>query len=76
MNTVEQVVTRPEYDKLTLRKGDPSRWALETPSIPGARNWVVYLEFTGGQLSRVAVRTADSVSELPAAAPPDKVAAR
>ena len=76
MNRVEQVVTRPEYDKLRLAKLDPSRWALETPSIPGARNWVMYLEFTRGQLSRVAVRTADSVNEIPAAAPPDKVAAR
>jgi hypothetical protein len=76
MNTVEQLLTRPEYDKLRLFKADPTRWALETPSIPGARNWVVYLEFTGSQLSRVAVRTADSVNEIPAAAPADKVAVR
>jgi hypothetical protein len=36
----------------------------------------VYLEFTGGQLSRDADRTAYSLNEIPAGAPADKVAIR
>jgi hypothetical protein len=75
-DTVEAVIGRPEYDRLTLAKADDLKWLVETPPIPGARNWVLWLAFDRGRLSRVAVRTADSSTEMPAGAPADKAVVR
>lgn len=69
---VEEMIARNEYERLALVKIDSPSWLVRTPELVGATNWVIWLDFDGDKLSRVAVRTADSARTIPGAAPPDK----
>ena len=73
---VEEMLGRSQNQRLTLVKIDPASWQVRTPEVIGAGNWVIWLDFDGDILSRVAVRTADSDRIAPADAPPDKLRAR
>ena len=44
---------------------------LDSPLEFGARNWMLYLQFDDERLSSARIRTADSMYEHPAEAPPD-----
>jgi hypothetical protein len=70
---VEQVMDSGRYPHLQFHRGHEERWSGATPSEFGAGNWVLVIEFQGGQVSALRVRTADGDHDHPAEAPPDKV---
>jgi hypothetical protein len=69
---VAATLSQPEYGRLRLMKIKDETWIVRTPEVLGARNWVVWLSFDAKRLSRLAIRTADSIDEIPSGAPPDK----
>jgi hypothetical protein len=57
---------QPQPDK----RGSLTR--VTSPLVFGARNWVLLINTSDGQVVGVRYRTADSVNEHPSAAPPDE----
>jgi uncharacterized protein (TIGR02145 family) len=71
---VRQAFGAPHYPDLRFHQDDDQRWFAAAPFEFGAQNWVLLIEFKGGHVSAVRVRTEDSDRYRPAEAPADKVA--
>lgn len=74
-SSVEALFKRGQYKKLTLDKlpkGSSPRFAIATPLIWGAGNWIAYVDFERDVIVAVRVRTMDSVDDHPDTAPPDR----
>lgn len=74
-SSVEELFNRGQYQKLTLDKlpkGNSPRFAIATPLIWGAGNWVAYVDFERDVILAVPVRTQDSADHHPDTAPPDR----
>jgi hypothetical protein len=54
---------------LRLDSGSPQTWSVSMPSEFGAREWVLYLDFSDGKVSGIRVRTSDG--PRPSLAPED-----
>ena len=61
------------HTRLELVKVNPAMWIIETPYTFGAQNWILYLDFTGDELTAMRVRTVDTDRLLPPGAPVDIV---
>ena len=61
-----------DYQYLKLKEHSGNWWSVSTPLQFGAGNWVLYIEFSGPNVSRLKIRTEDSQFEKPPNAPPDK----
>jgi len=56
---------------LTIAAVDANLVIVQTPHTFGAGNWLAWLDFTGGRLSSIRIRIADSVRIKPTGSPPD-----
>jgi hypothetical protein len=56
---------------LKIADVDTNLVLVRTPDTFGAGNWIAWLDFTGGRLSSIRIRTADSVRIKPTGSPSD-----
>lgn len=61
---------RPQW--LTLYPVSENLWIITTPSVLGASNWILRVEFEKGQVSALRIRTEDNDLIHPQSAPVDK----
>jgi len=72
-NEVNVLLQQSRADGLTLSTSRRDEWFVETPFQIGARNWVLWIEYTGDSVRALRLRTADSLRQKPADAPDDLI---
>lgn len=60
------------YPHLTFYYDEDTGWVVVAPYEFGAKNWMLLIDVAAGRVTRLRVRTGDSINEHPADAPPDK----
>jgi hypothetical protein len=68
---VEIVLSSGRFTRLSVAKLE-GEWLVSTPTTFGARNWVMWIEFTSNTVASLRIRTHDSRSEQPLMAPADR----
>ena len=58
---------------IVFREHEPDCWVFELPREFRKTNWVLLVLFEGDEVGGIGVRTASSLKNMPADAPPDRV---
>jgi hypothetical protein len=69
---VRRVIESNKFPHLRFQRVGDQMWSVAAPYEFGARNWVLLIEFQGGHVAALRVRTADGIDDHPPEAPPDK----
>ena len=73
---VRSVFQRQGYKHLTLLESGPALWVVKTPFELFGANWFMWIQFSGGEVTGVRVRTQQDIERLPPGAPADRLSPR